>query len=315
MKRVIGLGQCSLDYLAVVDPYPPANSKVDVLEWDEQGGGPVATALVTLSMFGVSCSFCGVIGDDHEGKKIRDDLIRSGIDVAGLRQRAGHASQVAFIAVEKGTGNRTVFCRRSTGPDLAGDELPDAAFSGAGVLLVDGVMPDACLRAAEEAEERNVPVLLDAGRIREGTLRLIGHCDYVVGSTLFAEQLGWTGDPASFQKRAASLGFRKALTLTFGERGSVTFEPGASTGDRSGPKAGRWFKTSALSVKALDTTGAGDVFHGAYCYGILKGWPLDLTLEFASAAAALKCKKLGGRSGIPTLDAVFQHLQHPIPRS
>ncbi|OFZ56463.1 MAG: hypothetical protein A2428_14390 [Bdellovibrionales bacterium RIFOXYC1_FULL_54_43] len=304
MKHVIGLGQCSLDYLAVVDPYPPANSKVDVVEWDEQGGGPVATALVTLSKFGVSCSFCGVIGDDHEGEKIRDDLIRSGIDVAGLRQRAGCASQVAFIAVEKGTGNRTVFCRRSTGSDLAGDELPDAAFSGAGVLLVDGVMPDACLRAAEEAEKRQVPVLLDAGRVREGTLRLIEHCDYVVGSTLFAEQLGWTGDPATFQKVAGSLKFKKALTLTFGERGSVTFN-----------RSGRFFKTLAHSVKALDTTGAGDVFHGACCYGILKGWPLELTLEFASVTAALKCKKLGGRSGIPTLDAVFQHLQHPIPRS
>src|SRR5512140_1176881 len=99
---VTGIGQCSWDYLAGIDGYPEPDSKKEVATWQEEGGGPVATALVALARFGVACRFYGVVGDDGEGEKIRTSLVRAGIDIAGLRQRRAAVSQTAFITVEEG---------------------------------------------------------------------------------------------------------------------------------------------------------------------------------------------------------------------
>src|SRR3990172_13204057 len=112
---VTGIGQCSLDYLALVDAYRGVDTKKEVLEWHEQGGGPVATALVTLCRLGVACRFFGVIGDDEAGEKIRRSLLREGVGVTGLVKRRNASSQVAFVAIEQGTARRTIFWRRPSG--------------------------------------------------------------------------------------------------------------------------------------------------------------------------------------------------------
>jgi len=293
---VVGIGQCAWDMLAIVDHFPQADTKNEVLIWEEQGGGPVATALAALSRLGVPCRFYGVTGDDREGAAIRKSLIDEGVDATGLVQRSHASSQTAFIAIDKAGGTRTIFWKRPTGDPLAGEELPPDLLHDADFLLLDGLMKDVSLFAARQAREAGVPVMLDAGRVREGMLDLGRLCDYVVGSEEFARELGWKDDPGSFRQVVRTHGFA-VTTITLGGRGSVTF-----AGDEV-------IFCPAFPVETVDTTGAGDVFHGGYLYGLLQKWPLRDTIRFASAAAAMKCRTLGGRSGIPRPSEVRQFLR------
>jgi ribokinase len=282
--------------LAVVDRFPQVDTKKEVLVWEEQGGGPVATALAALSRLGVSCRFYGVTGDDREGAAIRQSLIEEGVDVTGLIKRSNASSQTAFIAIDKSRGTRTIFWKRPTRDPLRMEELPPDFLNGAQFLLLDGLMKDVSLFAAQQARKAGIPVMLDAGRVREGMLELARLCDYVVGSEEFARELGWKDDPGSFRQEVRKHGFG-ITTITLGGRGSVTFG-----GDEV-------ISCPAFPVETMDTTGAGDVFHGGYLYGLLQKWPLEDTIRFASAVAAMKCRKLGGRVGIPRLSEVQQFLQ------
>ena len=293
---VTGIGQCSLDYLAVVDIYPEKDTKKEVMSWEEQGGGPVATALVALARLGTGCRFYGVAGDDGEGGKIRDSLHREGVDTSGLLIRSDASSQVAFIVVEKGSGKRTIFWRRPTGREVSPEELKPGFPGDSRFLLLDGLMKDVSLYAAAQAVEAGIPVMLDAGRLREGMTEIAKRCDFVVGSEEFAKDLGYNGDLKKFHGKIKDLGF-KITTITLGERGSITF------------LKDRIIEIDAFDVATVDTTGAGDVFHGGYIYGLLRGWPLEDTIRFASALAAMKCLRLGGRAGIPDLQAVLAFLK------
>jgi len=294
--HVTGLGQCSLDYLSLVYAYPQINTKQEVLEWHEQGGGPVATALVALSRLGISCSFCGITGDDEAGRKIRRSLKDEGVDVKGLVKRQDNSSQLAFIAVEKDTASRTIFWRRPSGKDLQPDELVEDFLCGSSLLLIDGLMMEVSLAAVKRAREMDIPVLLDAGSARPGMYELASRCDYVVTSEVFAEGLGWKLTPQALLDESEALGV-KALTVTLGEEGSITVAEG------------RIIRMPAFKIEAVDTTGAGDVFHGGYIFGLLQGWDLERVVRFASAVAAIKCGKMGGRTGIPSLDEVTRFLQ------
>jgi sulfofructose kinase len=293
---VAGIGQCSLDYLAVIDIYPQVDTKKEVLEWVEQGGGPVATALVALSRLGIPCRFYGVTGDDYAGKKIKQSLINEGIDVKGLIAREKAISQLAFIAIEKGTARRTIFWKRPSGEALREEELGADFLESTGFLLLDGLMKDVSIYAAKKANAINIPVMLDAGRARPGMLETARLSDYVVASEEFANDLGWDLNSEVLQKEKEKLGVR-SLTVTMGERGSITFSNS------------EFFQIPAFTVKAVDATGAGDVFHGGYIYGILQGWDIRDTITFASALAAMKCTKIGGRTGIPDLSGVIKFLK------
>ncbi|MBI5407884.1 MAG: sugar kinase [Nitrospirae bacterium] len=301
--KVVGLGQCSLDHLFVIDSFPAPDTKKEVMKWTISGGGPVATALVGLSRLGVACAFYGIIGDDESGVKIAESLRSEHINIDGLLIRSKSCSQAAFIAVEKGSGRRTIFWKRPSAKPLEPQELPDDFLNDAGFLLVDGLMAEASLYAARKAREKNIPVMLDAGRVREGMLELAHLCDYVVCSEEFARELmkperdifhkgganHYSFNPEIAVNYMKSFGV-KAATITLGDKGSKTVSDGEI------------FHTPAFKVDVVDTTGAGDVFHGGYIYGLLQGWDLKEVVRFASAFAALKCRKLGGRAGIPSLE-------------
>ncbi len=295
--HVTGIGQCSWDCLGVVDSFPTVDSKVEMKSWQEQGGGPVATALVALSRLGVSCDFHGITGDDVQGGLIRESLAKEGIDTKDLLVRGGATSQLAFIAVEGRTGKRTIFWKRPSGKPLQMEELGGCFLDGTDFLHLDGLMGEVSLHAALEARRRGVPVMVDAGRMRPGMLELARNCDYVVASEQFAVDIdpGWEASVEAFRLHLRRLGLG-TVTITLGERGSVTFLEGET------------IRIPAFGVEAVDTTGAGDVFHGGYIFGLLKGWGIEDTIRFASALAALKCMKVGGRAGIPRLDETIEFL-------
>ena len=292
--KIVGLGQCALDHSFVIDYLPEHDTKKEVLKWEINGGGPVATALVCLSRLGMDCIFHGVIGDDEAGMKIRDSLEIEHIHTTGLISRPNSESQAAFIAVEKTTGRRTIFWKRPSAEALRPEELPDDFLEGADFLLIDGLMADVSMHAARIAKDTSVPVMLDAGRIRQGMIELAGVSDYVVCSEEFAREFSasegkFTPEKALKKMKAFQ---NRASTVTLGILGSYTL---------SGEQ---FFHTPSFRVDVLDTTGAGDVFHGGYIYGLLQNWELKEVTRFASACAALKCSTLGGRAGIPGLKEV-----------
>lgn len=289
---VAGLGQCSWDFLYFIDEYPPPDTKREVSGLVEQGGGPVATALVALARLGIVCRFAGVVADDAYGENIRRSLVEEGVDAGGLVVRGGGKSQVAFIAVERETARRTIFWQRPAAQPLRPSEVSEGFLDNVSLLMLDGLMPDVSIDLASRAREQGIPVVLDAGRIRPGMMELAALCDHVVGSEEFGMGLGMDmAEPEGFYDRARQM-LPGLLSITLGARGCVCFAPEGV------------MRVPAFEVDAVDTTGAGDVFHAGYAYGVLKGVDHMERLRFASAAAALGCRALGGRASLPTVKEV-----------
>ena len=286
--RVYGLGQCCVDYLVEAETYPPADAKCEFRTMEIQGGGPVATALTALARWGVTGAFAGVIGDDEFGARIRATLESEGIDLSGLRVRDDSASQFAFIVAEPGRGTRTVFWRRPTGRPLAAAEIDTDLLCRVEMFYTDGLMIDAALEAARLAKGAGVRVVVDAGTLRDGMLELARSSDAFVVSERFARQLVGDDDPTAACRQLAALGPR-LVGVTLGARGYLALENG------------EFIRGEAHRVRAVDTTGCGDVFHAGIAYGLLVGWDTRRCLDFAAWAASRVATRLGGRAGIPRL--------------
>jgi len=286
--QVYGLGQCCLDYLGKVGNYPLADVKCEFFDMVIQGGGPVATALVALARWGVSCTFAGVLGDDPFGAMIKESLDAEGVDTSGILVREGFDSQFAFIVAEPGVGRRTIFWRRPTGISPGPEEIDYGTIRKVKVFHTDGIFIEASLAACKAAKEAGIPVVVDAGSLREGMLDLARVSDYFLASETFAKALAAEDEPLDVCYRLAEFGPRVA-GVTLGPRGYVALD------------RGNIIQRPAYPVEAVDTTGCGDVFHGGFIYGLIQEWDVDKSLDFASWAAAMVSLKLGGRTSIPTL--------------
>lgn len=284
--QVFGLGQCCIDFLARIESYPSPDSKCEFSGLIVQGGGPVATALVALSRWGLSCAVAGVVGDDDFGSQIRQELAQEGMDVSGLQVRKGGNSQFSFIVAEPGLGQRTVFWRRPTGAPPTPDEIDYELLRRAEVFYTDGLFPAATLNAAKAANEAGVPIVVDAGSLRDGLLDLAAVSDHFIAAEPFADSFAGRADPLDACHRVAELG-SSVVGVTLGARGYVALAEGVE------------IVRSAYPVEAVDTTGCGDIFHAGYTYGLLKGWNVEKRLDFGAWAASRVALELGGRSAIP----------------
>ncbi len=289
LLQVFGLGQCCLDYIVKVSAFPTPDSKCEFSDMVVQGGGPVATALVALSRWGIECSFAGVLGDDPFGPVIKASLDDEGVDTSGVLIRKGFDSQFAFAVAEPGLGRRTIFWRRPTGPPLSPEELDLRLIRRARVLHTDGIFPQASLAACKIAKEAGVQVVVDAGSLREGMIDLARVSDYFLASADFAKAFMGADQPIEACFKLAKLG-PSVVGVTLGPEGYVALD------------RGRIIKRPAYPVAAVDTTGCGDIFHAGFIYGLLEGWNVDKSLDFAAWAAARVSLKLGGRAGIPLLE-------------
>jgi ribokinase len=295
---VVGLGQCCVDYLALVERYPYVNEKSEVNKLTIQGGGPVATAMVTLSRLGVSTSFIGKISDDYFGTLIQDSLTVEHVNIDHIVVEKGGRSQVSFIVIEKETGKRTIFWTKPTVAPLSPDEINKDIIRNASVLHLDELMIEGSLEAARCAKDAGVTVVVDAGSLREGSLELIKMADYVITSEVFAKQYYSNNyDAKTAAMELLKMGSR-AVVVTLGDKGSITVSKES------------YFYQPAFKIKAVDTTGCGDVFHGAFIFGLIQRWDLKETIRFASATAALKCRNIGGRTSIPDLREVEEFLEN-----
>ena len=298
--EVVGLGQACVDYLGRVPSYPREDGKVELLDLQSQCGGPTSTALVTLSRLGIKTSFLGSISDDPIGVEVLKALKADQVDYSFLKITPGHTSQFAFIAVSRESGNRTIFWHRGSVPHLKKGEVDLSPFFRARVLHLDGLMIEASMEAARQAKAGGLKVVLDAGSMRDGSLELVSQIDVLIASSRFAAPLVGEDSPAEKALEALSSFGPQEIVITLGSRGSV------------GWNRGELVAQAAFPVEVVDTTGAGDVYHGAYIYGLLRGWDMKKCMRFASATSALKCRAIGARAGIPTLQQVTQFLEtHP----
>ncbi|MXY50813.1 MAG: carbohydrate kinase family protein [Gemmatimonadetes bacterium] len=294
---VVGLGCACLDFLGIVPHLPDQDDQIWMSDSTQQGGGMVSTALVTLSKLGVSTAFVGKVGNDMAGRAVKEEFDEYGVDSAHLIVEAGATTPVSMILVDESTGQRTIMAGGTT-VEMSPSEIPTGMITAARYLHLDTTDRQAALAAARIAHDAGVPVVLDADSLSrpQDIEDLLRATDYLIASRVFAEALTGRADPATATKSLAGYG-SSVTVVTLGEEGSYTL-----AGDRS-------FHTPAFSVEVVDTTGAGDVFHGAYTFGLLQGWSLEKTSVFSSAVAALNCTRLGGRTGIPDLRSALDFLR------
>jgi ribokinase len=283
---VFGIGQCSLDYIGQVPAYPPPDVKCEFSNLIVQGGGPAATALVALARWGYPGHLAGVVGDDDFGTQITSSLTSEGIDTGGLIIRRNQHSQFAFIVSEPTTARRTIFWQRPTGHPLQPGELDINLLLKSSAILTDGLFPEASLFACRKAKEAGIPVIVDAGTLRDGMLEIAKLSNCFVTSEIFSNALSPT--PEETCRILAGLGVR-FTGVTLGARGYVALVDG------------RFVRKPAYPANAIDTTGCGDVFHAGLTCGILRGWTPEKSLDFGAWAAARVSEQTGGRSGIPAL--------------
>ena len=293
-----GLGLCALDYTFQVDKYPRLDDKIEAASFSRQGGGPVPTALCALSRLGVQSAFIGKCGKDGEGRFLREELKRFGVNTSGLILDPDSRTPRAFILVEKENGKRTVILDRTETSALSADEFKIDLIKKAKFLLIDGREVETSLTAAMLMKKSGGEVILDAGSPRKNIGDILPYVDHLVVSNRFSIDFTQEVDPGNAALKLAHMGF-KSVVITSGSKGCLGATPD-----------GLFYQQEAFEVDVVDTTGAGDVFHGGFIYGLTQGWELPKILEFASAVAAIKCTRLGGRRGIPELAEVEEFIRH-----
>jgi sulfofructose kinase len=295
---VIGLGAVSVDDLIFVDHYPQLNTKVIVQSRYRQGGGLAGTALVAAARLGAKVAYCGVLGEDELSQYSRQEFTKEEVDCSLIADKADARPLYSTIIVHKPTGQRSILFSLEgfTEPD---DGIIINAFSkGCQVLFVDHTVPSAALCAMRLAHADSIPVVADIEADTFPKLAdFIGQVDHLILGVELANRLTGAQEPEVAVRSLAS-SQRACCVVTVGDQGCWYSEWG-----------GEAYHFPAFSVPVVDTTGCGDVFHGAYAASLSCGKEIRSTIEFASAAAAIKATQPGGRAGIPTRSQVEEFLR------
>ncbi len=287
---LVGVGLNATDTVIPLASFPTLGSKTEYSERSILLGGEVSTAVIACRRWGLRTRYIGRLGDDYAAR-----LHRAAFDDVGVETRIttveDAASPQSLILVD-GSGERTVLCHRDARLTLQPEDIHRDQITSARALLVDGYHTTAAITAATFARDAGIPVIADLDVIRPGVDDLLPLVDYVLASREFPSAL--TGEPDHLkalkllQERANC----KLAGITLGLDGVLTFD-GNQVAQRP-----------AYRVSTVDTTGAGDLFHAGFIYGLLQNWPLERQLDYACAAAALNCTRAGARGRIGTVEEV-----------
>ncbi|MFN8939414.1 MAG: carbohydrate kinase family protein [Acidobacteriota bacterium] len=287
---VVGIGLNATDTLIIVPHFPSYAGKGPFSQEILSPGGQVASAMVTCARLGLRTRYVGTIGDDERGRLQIESLLGSGINLDFVQQRTGCPNQSAYIIIDQSTGERTVFWQRPDCLRLRPEEITEEMITSARLLHIDGHDTPAMEKAARIARENGIPVTVDVDTIYKGFERVLPYVDYLVASSEFPIQWTHQSDPLkALELIQEEYGIRCAA-MTLGAHGALALYEG------------KFHYSPAFVVNCVDTTGAGDVFHGGFCYGVLAGWDIDRILDFSNAMGALNCTAIGARGGIATLD-------------
>ena len=285
---VVGVGINATDTIIRLPRFPALDSKVEMISAETKAGGQVASAIVACRRWGLTARYVGKIGDDAAGRFQADEMRREGVEAIWITA-PGCASQTAFILVDELSGERTVLWKREPEIAVRHEDLKREWICGAGALLADGHDTEAAAQAACWAREERIPVVGDFDNLYPGIQALLQHVDLPITSKDFPERLTGERDLLKSLPKIFRDFKCRMIAATLGRFGVLAWD-----GDR-------FLLSHGFRVKAIDTTGAGDIFHGALLYGLVRGWRTEEILEFSCAAAALNCRASGARGGIASL--------------
>ncbi len=292
---VVGMGLNSVDFITVVPHFPEFNSKLRICQFSKQGGGQVATAMVALARWGIRTKYIGKVGDDELGTFSLNSIRQEGVEVTSVTIESGATNQFAIILVDAISGERTILWDRDERLMYREGELKQEEVCSGKILHLDGHDLHAAIQCARWAKEKGIPTVIDIDKVEPQTGALIKEIDLVITSSRFPSLYTKIQDPekALIELQKHTTGF---LCATLGSNGAMAIVDGEIV------------YSKGFSIKAKDTTGAGDVFHAGFIFGLLQNWEVKEILRFANAAAALKCLDLGGRRGIPALNQIWAFL-------
>ncbi len=288
---IIGVGSVAVDDLLYVAEYPPPDSKTRVLRRVRQCGGLTGTALVAAARAGARCCFAGVVGTDELSDTVAEQLERMGVSTRWMARAPAARVIHSVIVVEQRRQTRTIFYDLEGALGALPDWPPEEAILSARALYVDHLDCARSLRAARLASSAGIPVIADFEYVSAPEFEeLLGLVNHLILPAAFAAELSGEDDPAA-AARALWSERRALVAVTCGVDGVWWVE-------RDAPEAA-WHQP-AFPVETVDTTGCGDVFHGAYAAALAHGLDAPERIRFAAAAAALKATAPGGQAGIPS---------------
>lgn len=294
---IVGVGLNATDTIIRLPHFPIFNSKIEFLSSQTLPGGQTASAVVACAKWGLSTRYIGKIGDDAAGRFQQDQLQPTGVETHWTVV-PGCPSQSAYILVDEASGERTILWHRDPRLELHAQELDRDWIIRARILHVDGHDCAAAASAAHWARRANIPVTADIDNLYPGIEALLENVDYLISSRDFPGRLTGESDLFVSLPQISRLYGCKVSGATLGVEGVLAWD------------GTKFLYCPAFEVTAKDTTGAGDIFHGAFAYSMIQRWDLPRTLEFSSAAAGLACTAPGARGAIASLEGIGQLIRN-----
>ena len=285
---VVGIGINATDTIIRLPRFPALDSKVEIISSEVMLGGQVASAIVACRRWGLRVRYVGKVGEDDAARRQIAQMAHEGVDAQWITAR-GCASQSAYILVDESSGERTVLWKRDSAIALTSGDLKREWVWDARILLVDGHDTEASATAARWAKEEKLEVVGDFDNRYPGVEAVLEHTDFPVTSKDFPERLTGERDLLKSLPAIARRFKCRLIAATLGRLGVLAWD------------GSRFLLCPGFRVDAVDTTGAGDIFHGAFVYGLARKKPMEEILEFACAAAALNCMAPGARGHIAPL--------------
>jgi sugar/nucleoside kinase (ribokinase family) len=295
---IVGFGENSVDIVYRLPLYPQprtATAKVMIDRRDVRPGGQVATTLATCARLGLPTRYVGAFGDDDNGRLIRSELERRGLDVQSAIVRSA-ANRYAVILLDAGDGERVVLWQRDPQLAIASQDVRADWLEHASLLHVDATDEEASIVLARLGRDRGVPVTCDVDRVTARTAALLETVDVPILAEHVPADLTGENDPER-ALRSLRRTHPGRIVVTLGRRGSAMLD-----GDR-------FIHSPGHATEVVDSTGAGDVFRGAFIYALLRGDAPDEMLRFANAAAAASCTEDGAIDSVPSLEDVERWLR------
>ena len=286
---VIGFGLNAVDHLVSIPRFPHFNTKVRLTDHQQMPGGQVSSAMVGTRRLGLRASYIGKVGYDNEGRMLIESLQKEGVDCSGVMIAMGAKTQGAVIIIEQFSGERTILWYHDPGTRISPEELKREMITRGRVLHIDGFDTKAAIQAAQWAREAGMPVTIDLDTVYPGIDELLPHVDCLITSQGLANELAGSMDEREALRTLNARYGCYLVSMTQGSRGALAYVEG------------QFIASSAFRPPVIrDTTGAGDAFRAGFIYGLCKGLSIEETMRAANAVAALQCRELGARDGLPT---------------
>lgn len=297
MLKIVGIGANVFDTLYNIPTYPSEDTKMRATASKTAGGGPVATGLVAAQKLGIDTAYLGVLSDDNGGRFLKEDFEKYGVETKHIEIKSGYRSFASVLWLCADTATRTCVFDKGDLPPLKLNADQIQAIKNAEILMVDGNEMDAAVEAAKIARENGTKVLYDCGGLYDGVERLLAIADIMIPSEEFS--LGHTGCKTA-EEAAVKLFdtyHPEIVVVTKGKKGGIIYN------------GKELISYPVFPVSVVDSNGSGDVFHGAFAAGVVKGYDYLKCCYFSSAVSALKCTGVGARESVPNFETTKNYLK------